>query len=173
MELMKIIEQYQLRENLSLLLQNSYNEEELDKKEELIEYIIRFIVEIVTEQDDYQNINFDDLFQEVYLSVCESLNKATSNFNGGFEGFLKLDLKERIQLYFIKEKLKNSNLSRDLCDDLRHYTSTVEKLTKELERKPTTQEIASFLNKSIKERGCVERRILLFFVNSSFFANIA
>lgn len=161
MELMKIIEQYQLRENLSLLLQNNYNEEELDKKEELIEYIIRFIFEIIKEQDNYQNINFEDLFQEVYLSVCEALNKKTINFNGGFEGFLKLDLKERLQLYFIKTKLKNLGMSEESYEKLKKYINVIKKLTKELERKPTTQEIASFLNISIKEVEELEYKIKL------------
>ena len=151
MELTKIIKQYQVRETLSSLLINNYIEEEVDKKEQLIEYIINFVITTLIEQDDYNNINFEDFLEKVYLSVCESLDKKTSKFKGGFEGYLKLDLKERLQLYFIKTKLENSNLTRELCDELRWYTNAINVLIKELNRKPSIQEIANFLNRSVED----------------------
>ena len=88
-------------------------------KEIFAEQIINTVrLTLSMHEDICPNIDIEDIFQEVYRILLEANQSNKSRFNGGFEWYIKLKVKENIESLLLNTKI-DMHMSRDFQDLMR------------------------------------------------------
>lgn len=130
---------------------------EHDGKEQIIQKYIPLVKYIASRVmfDKNKYMEYEDLVSYGMIGLIDALNKFDSTKGIKFSSYASI----RIRGAMIDELRKNRPISKGAMDKLNKYNKAIEDLQIELLREPTNDEIAKYLQISLKEVAEVESYI--------------
>lgn len=128
----------------------------IDNNEQLILDNIYLVKNIASKYYTYKlGMDYEDLVSYGIMGLIDATKKFDKNRGCKFSTYAVLKIKS----FIIDEIRRNSPISRNDVSNISKYNSSVEELQKILLREPTDDEIAKYMNLSLKEVGKIESNI--------------
>lgn len=96
------------------------------------------------------NVEIEDIMQETYNAILEAALLDRSNVHGGFENYVRMDVKGRIESLCLNNKAQ-IYMPQEIKKQFRQYVNAFISLENKLERAPNVYEVASVMRMDIEE----------------------